>query len=107
TRTWGAAGDFPVPADYDGDFRADVAVFRPSTGQWFRINSSSISFEVSTWGADGDKPAAADYDGDGKADIAVFRPSSGIWYLLRSTQGFTAQTFGISGDLPSPTAFIR
>ena len=32
---WGAAGDIPVPADYDGDRRTDVAIHRPSTGQWF------------------------------------------------------------------------
>jgi len=36
---WGAPGDRPVPADYDGDGRADVAVWRPSTGEWFVMSS--------------------------------------------------------------------
>jgi len=28
-------GDVPVPANYDGLSGADVAIFRPSTDEWF------------------------------------------------------------------------
>ena len=37
-------------------------------------------------------------------DIAVYRPSDGTWYVLRSRDGFIAQQWGFSTDLPVPAA---
>ena len=74
--TWGVSGDKPVPADYNGDGKADLAVWRPSTGTWYVRGISTTTYGVST-----DKPVHADYDGDGKTDIAVWRPSTGQWYV--------------------------
>ena len=72
--------------DFDGDNKADIGIFRPSTGDWWRINSTNSTVDSIHFGATGDIPAAADYDGDGKADISVFRPSDGTWHRLSSSE---------------------
>jgi hypothetical protein len=38
---FGASTDKIVPADFDGDNKADVAVFRPSNGVWYIQGSQS------------------------------------------------------------------
>ncbi|NNE66968.1 MAG: hypothetical protein HKN33_10430 [Pyrinomonadaceae bacterium] len=104
---FGAPGDIPAPQDFSGDDADDVAFFRPTTGEWFVLRSENQSFFSFPFGQDGDIPVAGDYDRDGIADAAVFRPSENTWYLSRSNDGFQAVTFGIAGDIPVPSGFVR
>ena len=71
---WGAHGDVPVPGDFDGDGSTDVAVYRPSTGDWLVRNQFTVTF-----GGPGFVPVVGDYDGDGIDDVAVFQASTGMW----------------------------
>ena len=73
-----------TPDDYDGDGKTDLAVYRPSTGVWFILNSASFTGRDQQWGVLGDIPVPGDYDGDGKTDLAVYRPSTGVWFIINS-----------------------
>ena len=55
-RQFGLPTDTPVPADYDDDGKADIAVYRASSGNWFVLQSSSNSVVVTNFGAAADKP---------------------------------------------------
>ncbi|MGI8812583.1 MAG: glycoside hydrolase domain-containing protein [Pyrinomonadaceae bacterium] len=89
-------------ADFDGDGRSDVSVFRPESALWYVLNSSTSTFSVVTFGANTDLIAPGDYDGDGKTDYAVYRPNGGVWYSLGKGGVVAIRQFGSDGDIPVP-----
>lgn len=92
-------------ADFDGDFRTDVSVYRPSDGIWY-LNRSTQGFLGILFGIAEDIPTPGDFDDDGKADVAVWRPSTGVWYRLNSGNGSSfVFAFGQAGDIPQAGDF--
>lgn len=111
--TWGNSnfGDIPVPANYWGSPKADVAVYRPgSSATWrtYALLSGSVSL-----GGTGDVPQIGDFNGDGYDDRAVYTPSgtgAGAWNWRKvgdpSPTSLGSVTSTVAGDIPTllPTA---
>jgi hypothetical protein len=101
---YGRAGRRTTASDFDGDGKADIGVWRPSTGVWSVIRSLDQALFTRQWGAGfspyNDVPVAADYDGDGKTDVAIWRSSTGDWYIVKSSDGGIIQRQWGSANSP-------
>ena len=82
--------------DFTRDLIADVAVWRPSTHEWWIPGQPTV-----LWGDPGDVPVPGDYDGDGATDIAVFRATQHAWYI-RNQPG---ALWGDVGDVAVPADY--
>ena len=98
-----------IAADYDGDGKADVSVYRTTTGESFISRSIDRAMTTIAWGAPhlGDVSVPGDYDGDGTADLAVYRKTTGQWFIRYSSGGSTAATWGAPAysDRPVPADY--
>ncbi len=93
-------------ADFDGDGRTDISIFRPASGEWWINRSLTAQTIAAQFGQSTDIITPGDFTGDGKTDIAFFRPSTGFWFILRSEDGsFFSFPFGTNGDVPVPADY--
>lgn len=91
----GGEGFIPVPCDYDGDNKANIAVYELLTGMW-HIQNSKGQLSENQFGLPGDYPMPGYYKNPTVCNIAVWRPENGSWYF----QGEDIQQWGLPGDLP-------
>ena len=94
----------PLGADFDGDAKADPAMYDAATGAW-KIKLSTAGYTMITvsdlLGGHGFVPLAADFDGDAKADPTVYHAGYQLWMVKLSSLNYLTPTilsgFGAEG----------
>ena len=110
----GVAGVTPVLADFDGDSKADPALYLPAVATpqalqagrsldgwyiWFSGMNYALGGPFFV-GAEGYSAKAADFDGDGKADPTLYQDTTGYLYLWLSANDYAL--VGPLGSYPAP-----
>jgi hypothetical protein len=103
---FGAPGDTPVPARYlllDG-LPEQIAVFRPSTGQWLirRATDDARTIGPIVFMQPQDRPVPGNYvkAGPGNTQLAVLRPGSMEWFIRNDKGDPEASEVEVVGPIP-------
>jgi hypothetical protein len=79
----------PMPSDYDGDSKTDIALFNRTNGDWLILKSSdSTNFVTRNGQSWPELSLVADLDGDLKADYSCHNLADNRWPTLLSTQNY-------------------
>jgi len=84
-----------VGGDYDGDGKADLAVYRDGYWSIYSLASGIILNGAGVWGGPDSITVPGDYDGDGKSDLAVYR--DGYWSIYSLASGVILNNAGVWG----------
>ena len=128
TVTFGQSGDIPVPGDYDGLGYDELAVYRPTTGNFYVLepNGTTKTLPLNVGSSPDIKklvPVPGQYDNStyyqqalnnpntvpntpifGVTEAAVFDPVTGVYTILGP--GNITKSVGFSpGDIPAPSDY--
>ncbi len=119
---FGGYGYSALAADFDGDGKADPAIYEKNSGNW-QVKLSGSDYTTATVSGFGDgnyQPLAGMFDLDTRADAAVYNRVSGTWRIMLSADdlynitivpnfggsGYTAVVGDFDGDrLADPAVY--
>ena len=118
TVTFGQTGDIPTPGGYDGLGYDQIAVYRPSTGQFLVLEPNGTT-ETLNLGVGGSAhlsslvPVPGGYDNQAyfnsnqpqKTEAAVYDPIAGVFTILGPSSTYTVSGF-LAGDIPAPADYL-
>jgi len=99
-----SAGPISTGSDFDGDGKADVALFEPLSAAWTVSGSTQGEWTFVSPVA-GTVALPGDYDGDGKTDFTVYDPAAAQWGVTKSAGGSSLVQFGFLGVIPVPADY--
>ena len=118
TATFGQAGDIPEPGDYDGVGHDEIAVYRPSTGQFLVMESNGTTETLNLGvGSSPDLnslvPVPGAYDNQTyfndkepeRTEAAVYDPNTGVFIISGPSSVYAVSGF-LKGDIPAPADYL-
>ena len=110
---FGPANVVPFQGDFDGDGKADLAYYQPSTATWYvqeskyanNANNGISSFQLGT--PNSSVPVVGYFDANSPEEMAVFTivNGQGVWSIASGITPRTV-TFGQTGDIPVPGDYL-
>lgn len=97
-KRFGTAGDLPALGDWDGNGRANLGIWRPSTGS-FHLRSGGTTQTI-VFGQQTDQPVAGDWNGDGVDEVGVWQPAAARFRLRLADGTITDVGLGSSQSRP-------
>ncbi|MFA7160252.1 MAG: PKD domain-containing protein [Kiritimatiellia bacterium] len=95
---FGGVRETPMFGDFDGDRKADPAIYQITTGLWRILLSGSGYRETRViLGGPDFRAVPADYDADQKTDPGVYRDKNGYWFGYLSGSAYAPGEASLGG----------
>jgi hypothetical protein len=94
----GSGNSIPMPGDYDGSGKTELAVYMPSLGEFAYRPADGGADVIVPFGIAGSGqtlPAPGDYTGVGHDELAAYLPSQGVFAIRPDTGPDLIEAFGI------------